>query len=269
MTLIQTIVAPWGIWQCADYQLSRERKPFANWSHKTVSIRCADGGALVGYTGLGRFEANGPDIADWIAAQLEGHAKTVNQALHRINAAASRKDAFRSEHHTFAVGAVAQGQMWAAVITNLEPRVDWRKYPPRHSFTMDAVQVTDVPLVLTCGETRAISEADCDLLDTVAKKRPRRSRDFLALLAGVNRRASKNKKYGRVISEECTVSFMPPTVDGGFARTFPDDQDIPWSMAGVPRVTFGVDFTQMGRDLITHLEEEVANNKLKKPLTAA
>ena len=69
MTLTQTIVAPWGVWQSVDFRLTYKRKPLPDWSHKTVLIRCPDGGALLRYTGLGRFARNSADISVWIARQ--------------------------------------------------------------------------------------------------------------------------------------------------------------------------------------------------------
>jgi hypothetical protein len=264
MTLTQTIVAPWGIWQSVDYRLTDPRTggTFEKWSQKSVLVRCCDGGALITYAGVGRFDfdPDSPDISDWIAHQLHGHSGTVDKAVRRIEQVSSSLTKFRT-HHTFTIGAITQGQIWALIIANTHPDIDWTKHPPGNAFKLYGMQVIDEPIVMVRGEARAIAESDWVLLETVAKRRPKRSRDFLALLAGVNKRAAQNRRYGHVISEECTVSFMPPNVDGGFARTFPEDREIPWSMLGVPQVMFGLDFTQMARDGIRQLEDEVARNK--------
>jgi hypothetical protein len=56
MTLLITIVAPWGIWQCSDHRLTdvtaKIRDDFAP---KQVTIIAEDGIALLSYTGLGKI----------------------------------------------------------------------------------------------------------------------------------------------------------------------------------------------------------------------
>jgi hypothetical protein len=262
MTLNQTIVAPWGIWQCADYRLTdlKTNQPVENWSYKTVQVRCSDGGALITYTGVGRFDLSGksPDVAEWIAGQLNGHAATVGDAIQRIQTVASSSLARFGQHHIFSIGAISQGQIFAVVIANTESRTDWRDHPPRSAFEIGAQQVVDEALLIVTGETRAISPADWDLLNTVARRRPRRGKDFLELLAGVNRRAAEHKTYGRYISKECCVSYMPPKVDGVVGKAFGDN--VPHRMIAIPMVFFGLDSTQLAREGLRMLEETVKKN---------
>src|SRR4051794_4115793 len=85
MTLILTIVAPWGVWQSSDHRLTdvqpggRIVGARPNYSIKHVTIRCNDGGALVGYTGLGRV--NGADVSDWLRRQLRGESRSLDETL--------------------------------------------------------------------------------------------------------------------------------------------------------------------------------------------
>jgi hypothetical protein len=260
MTLNQTIVAPWGIWQCADYRLTYLNQPFENWSYKTVQVRCSDGGALITYTGVGQFDLSGksPDVAEWLAEQLNGHATTVGDAIQRIKTVASSSLARFRQHHIFSIGAISQGQSFAVVITNTESRTDWSDHPPRSTFEIGAQQVVDEALLIITGETRAISPDDWDLLNTVTRRRPRRGKDFLELLAGVNRRAAEDKTYGRYISKECCVSYMPPRVDGVVGKAFGDN--VPHRMIAIPMVFFGLDFTQHSREAYRMFEETLKKN---------
>ena len=79
MTLTMTIVAPWGVWQCADHRLvwieggkATEREDV---SVKHLAIRCPDGVALISYSGLGRWIASSTcrtGCASWSAATTGG-----------------------------------------------------------------------------------------------------------------------------------------------------------------------------------------------------
>jgi hypothetical protein len=105
MTLTQTIVAPWGIWQSVDYRLTDPRTggTFEKWSHKSVSVRCGDGGALITYAGTGRFDFNpdSPDISEWIANELHGHSGTVDQAVRRIEQVSSSLLKVQNASHVY------------------------------------------------------------------------------------------------------------------------------------------------------------------------
>lgn len=264
MTLTQTIVAPWGIWQCADYRLTDPQtgEIVENWSQKSINVLCNDGQALITYTGVGRLKPDDPDISDWLANQLHGFAITIPETIKRIEKVASRHLTKYSTPHIFTVGTIIQGQTWAFEVANVELDVDWFSSSPLKSFRVYGEKVTNKPLVLVRGVRGAVSQADWKLLRNETKVRPRRSKKFLKLLAGVNKRASAHERLGKHMSPECCVAYMGPGVQGVRAKSFEwGNKGMPWRMAAPATLAFGVNSTEQGRSVIASLQEEVLKNK--------
>jgi hypothetical protein len=187
MTLTQTIVAPWGIWQEVDYRLFNRLtgEVHEHWSHKFLDVVCNDGRALISYTGIGRldFDRRSPDISDWIADHLEGYAVSIPDTVKCLQDVASQHLMKYRTPHIFTVGAFIKGQPWAFEISNVELGFDWSDTALLRSFRVYGGQITGQPLVLVRGETRAVSKADWKLLRDETKQRPRRPKRFLKLLA--------------------------------------------------------------------------------------
>ena len=93
MTLTMTIVAPWGVWQCADHRLIwidggkvTDREDF---SVKHMAVRCPDGVALITYSGIGALDRK-LHVSDWMRELVRGdNRRTVDGTLIRIREAAT------------------------------------------------------------------------------------------------------------------------------------------------------------------------------------
>src|SRR6185503_5217568 len=243
VTLTQTIVAPWGIWQSADYRLTDPQtgEIVENWSHKYVSVLCKDGHALITYTGVARLTRNSPDLSDWLADQLDGFAVTIPDTIKRIEEVASRHLTKYRIPHIFTIAAVIQGQPWAIEVANVKLGIDWFDSIPEKSFRTYGEQVTDKPLVLVRGVREAISAADWKLLHHETKVRPRRAKKLVKLLAGVNKRAHDHELYGKHISPECWVAYMMPGLQGVRSKSFEwGNKNIPWRIATPAMLSFGL-----------------------------
>ena len=164
MTLTQTIVAPWGIWQCWDYLLTEPTsgRVIEQWSNKHVSVLCKDGHALITYAGVARFKHNSPDISDWLADQLNGFAVTIPDTIRRIEEVASLHLTKYRTPHIFTIAAVVQGEPWAFEVANVKLGVDWFDLIPLKSFSIYGTKVTK-PLILVRGVTEAVSSSDWKL----------------------------------------------------------------------------------------------------------
>ena len=79
VTLTMTIVAPWGVWQCADHRLvwiergkATDREDF---SVKHLAIRCPDGVAPISYSGIGALDRK-LHVSDWMRELIRGREPT-------------------------------------------------------------------------------------------------------------------------------------------------------------------------------------------------
>ena len=277
MTLTQTIVAPWGIWQCSDYRLINLQtgEIHEHWSHKFLDVLCNDGRALITYTGLGRldFDPNSPDLSEWMADQLQGFAINIPETIKRIEDVSTRYLMKYDTSHIFTVGAFIQGQAWLLEVANVE--VDdcssssrLRSYRVNSaskrlkSFRVYSEHISGQPIVLLRGETKAVSQPDRNRLRNEIKQRPRRAKRFMKLLAHVNKRASDEENYGRFISRECAATYMPANGEGVLGKGFPwGNEAMPWSTVAPPRLFHGINMTKFLRDGVNSLEQEVLKNK--------
>jgi hypothetical protein len=101
MTLVMTIVAPWGVWQCSDQRVAwavpnrrtgqLDIKRVDDSSVKHIQFQCRDGTALLAYSGLAKVGTD--DITDWLRRQLRGQSRTVDETLIRIREAADTNQA--------------------------------------------------------------------------------------------------------------------------------------------------------------------------------
>ena len=212
-----TIVAPWGVWQCADHRLvwiergkASEREDV---SVKHLAIRCPDGVALISYSGLGALDRK-LHVSDWTRELVRGqNRRTIDGTLIRIREAATmdlaRPAKAHGVVHWFVAGVFLQRRPWWAVITN---QPGGSGSPILDHFETIAEPADNPPRRLVAGKgMEAISAEDWALLDRVKMHRPRRPEDYARVLAGIHRRAQQSRHPARhAISEGCVTAYLPP-----------------------------------------------------------
>jgi hypothetical protein len=194
-----TIVAPWGVWQCADHRLvwiergkATEREDV---SVKHLAIRCPDGVALISYSGLGALDRK-LHVSDWMRELVRGdNRRTVDGTLIRIREAATmdlaRPAKAHGVVHWFVAGVFLQRRPWWAVITN---QPGGPGSPILDHFETIAEPADNPPRRLVAGKgMEAISAEDWALLDRIKMRQPRRPEDYARVLAGIHRRAQQSR----------------------------------------------------------------------------
>ena len=214
MTLVMTLVTPYGVWSSSDHLLSDHptNRPMAVRSAKHISVNCSDGAVLLSYAGLGRVD--GRDTSQWVRGILRGFNRTVDQTLVDLcqQATASIGPIAHREGipHYFLAGAFINGQPSASYITN-----EWNSVPPpvvQPEFR--GYYITKIPVLLWAGATSAVTANDLKLLGNIEGKRPRNHKGYMKLLADVTRRAAESGNWRNGISRTCTVQFLPPEGHG-------------------------------------------------------
>jgi hypothetical protein len=246
MTLILTIVAPWGIWQSCDFRLSRDGVPVDDFSIKHLHLTCADGTALLGYSGVGWV--NGCGISDWVREILRGECRTVGQTVEFLRQKADSSLApicKRRFPHVFCVGAFCDGQPWFIEICN---------YRRSDGVVRPEFEVIAHPIEGNCGmafgggEVRAVRKVDHGRLAHVASKRPRFEKEYRDLLARINKDASCSPNYGSIISRGCITSFLSPKGEHtGNMHGVPPGKRSPEEP---PILLYGLDMTETWRAMV-------------------
>ena len=213
MTLNLMLVARWGIWQSSDHRLTDPRtgEPVDDYSMKHVSVSCPDGTALITYTGIGRAEDT--HLSAWLRGVLRGKTRSLDDTFILIREQASRhiSPIAAGKHHlVFNIGAFLAGSPWLVQIGNHQLTANWRGLPPTPEFHTSAKRIEHEPIAVVSGARDAVNQADLQLLARVVKRRPKKPKDFHALLAGINRRASEHSQFGKWITSACVTIYMPP-----------------------------------------------------------
>jgi hypothetical protein len=256
LTLVMTIVAPWGVWQCSDQRAAwvvRNQRTGEltvirtdDSSVKHIQFQCRDGAALLAYSGLAKVGTD--DISDWLRRLLRGQSRTVDETLIRIREAAdtklARPAAALGLEHAFLVGAFLQGRPWPVGIANTPAMGS----PPLDHFETSALRPEQTPTGLAVGGGwEAISDRDWALLRRIVHRRPAKPEDYSRTLARVHRRAKQSgHKASKMISEACITSFMPPSGEGGQTATHWSSGD-PFAAKPVPLMASGVDTSELHR----------------------
>ena len=259
MTLNITIVAPWGIWQCSDLRLTRwpSGEVVDDYSIKHVAARCTDGTALISYTGLGRVGRD--SVSDWLRRTIRGESRTVDETLIFIRENATSKlcraAANLGIRHTFIVGAFLAGRPWAVAVTNMSPDRPLES-PPVPEFNTSAIMVGSPrrPMAFVTGARDAVGPEDMALLDRISTRRPKRPIDYRRLLAEINRRASKQRPFGKLITEACVTAYIPPTGEPFEHETHWWGLTQPSIQRQIPSLLFGIDLTELTKVMTDNFE---------------
>jgi hypothetical protein len=248
VTLIQTVAAPWGIWQCADHRLTALAGGALVDDHsiKQAAFTCTNGTALLGYSGIGqRVGRYGlADLSEWLRGFVGGESRSVAETVGLIGQQATLQlgatAAQLGTEHTFSIGAMVGGRAWLYVVSNLlaSARLD--------AFRTIGLEVHRRPYVFVAGATGALSACDRVLLRQVVKRSRRHATQFGRILAEFNRRAAGNAKHGHLISPHCLTSYLPREGSVHSEMHNPGDALSTRTMI-VPHLLFGIDLTDMVR----------------------
>jgi hypothetical protein len=128
--------------------------------------------------------------------------------------------------------------------------------PPIAEFNTSAIMVGEDyrPMTFVTGAREAVRPEDMTLLDRISTRRPKRPIDYRRLMAEINRRASKQRPFGKLISEACVTAYIPPagapfeleTHWWGLTRPSADRQ--------IPSLLFGIDLTEITQVLMENFD---------------
>jgi len=204
MTLNQTIINKWGIWQCSDHRVTdvATGKVIDDYSIKHVILRCPDGAALLAYEGAARMAVAGRvgsvDLSDWVRETLRGETRTLDQSfiLIRENATRDLARSLRANgiYHMFSIGAFLAGRPWTVQIRNFTAKAGDPNLVLLDHFETVAKEITGAGVGFVYGDPRAINPQEMvGKLMTLASRKPGRPKDFR-----------------NAISPGCVASYMPP-----------------------------------------------------------
>ena len=255
MTLNQTIINQWGVWQCSDHRVTNPAtgEIVDDYSVKQIILQCTDGTALLAYAGAGKVSS--VDLSDWIRETIRGESYTLDQTLILIRENATRDLAphllARGIRHMFSIGAFLAGRPWAIQIRNFNAPSGVPSEVVLNRFETIA-KVVDPGQGLVFIYPHAILGPDQRKLMTLANRKPRTPKEFRDLLASINRRFAATPSGRKTVSPGCVTSYMPP-------KGQPVESEFHGGTAGptplvIPTLLFGIDTTEIQRTLMERMK---------------
>jgi hypothetical protein len=164
--------------------------------------------------------------------------------------------------HIFTVAISSRGQLSLGAISNVdifrfqpvdwltgsEPVTSWSTHL-RPTFDLWLPPNLGSPICFATGRCGAIRDNDRDVLRRISKRRPRSETDYMNVLASINRRASEHPEHGAYISSTCLASHMPSTGLPVTSKVYAWGQSFPDSTSVVPMLVFGIDLTEITKDM--------------------
>ena len=267
MTLIMTLIRPGeGAWICTDNLMTDGRGREDLDLRKYVPVRCGDGSVFLAFSGMAELRPGGRQMADYIRTTLRGEHRTVEGYLQflqqRLNRDAGRifpsatplmvtGTAYRGGGGPQQTDPDALGVPWHYEITNL------RKLPNGSvgvgpDFTWNGWMI-EVPHFFAHGSgAEKLSAADRASIERALHHRPRRSEDYLGLLASINRRVAEVEGSG--VTRWCQTSFMRASGFFGASQDFREGQPpVDNEVRPTPFMLFGLDTTEISMVLVRQL----------------
>lgn len=260
MTLNITAFSKWGIWQVSDHRLTdpNTRKMIDDNSVKHVGLRCRDGFAILAYAGVGKV--HGVEISDWIREILRGESRTLDGNLIYLREK-STEDLGplldRKTRHMFSIAAILGGKSWIVQIRNFDCNKSGILGPPKREFATVAQPVEVLPQVFVFGAP-TISIQEMNRIKKAIEHKPDRPENISNLLAKINEKASNHPRNGYLVSPSCLTTYMPPTGEPTSSKFHGREKGS--KVIVVPLLLFGIDTTEIMRDLINHRESGALNN---------
>jgi hypothetical protein len=249
MTLLLGIASPWGTWMSSDHRLTRCGEFVTDRSVKHLGLKAPDGEALLTYTGLGQVQ--GKDVSEWLRSVLADDDGGLENVVQHVADRATQDlgpDASRAGIlHVFVVSAFLRNDPYVVLVANTDTPVGTVSPALTQRFKVHPLRVVAPVPIFAGGGVAAVSPADMTLLRETSEKRPRRTPDYLQLLASVNRRAASSRRRGAAtVSSACVASYL--SVDGGINTRHFDEKGSGSRIEEPPYLYFGLDFTDVIRN---------------------
>jgi hypothetical protein len=268
LTLILVIMRPGeGVWQTVDARVTAGGQLRDNFAYKQLSVHRWDGTLLLAYTGLAEVHPSGESMFDWIRTTLRGRNQGIEADLLHLQERLTR-DIGRSRYRRVPLTIVAAGvvgsrpdenaplagrRMARWVLTNETwPNGASGASRVEPAFKLEGQWIDHSSAMCFGSGMYAVkrSTADSALLHRALAYRPRRPRDYVGLLAAVNRRAAP--RSGGTVSPWCSGVYMPELGQGLEYHEFSEHGDPqPGTPAGIPCILFGIDQTDLIRQMMT------------------
>jgi hypothetical protein len=232
---------------------------------KQIYLRCSDGAGALMYTGLAALWPGHLSMADYIRTTLrgdnrtfEGHGTFLRDRLNRDVARSKWRDevliihivAFRGGGGRLQNDETIPGRPWVYEVSNCERTPDNKLVLNRNfQFTLKFVEV-DVPAWFAAGSGYwGISVQDRKKFTQALNKKPRNNEDYQLLLAAVNRRVGRNRKYRT--SPWCQTGFIPPSGIGAQSMDHRKPHEPPFNKERpTPLLYWGIDSTDIAKGLV-------------------
>jgi hypothetical protein len=254
MTMIMTMIRPEGIWQSADYRVTRGGQLVDDATPKQLHIMYPPlpGGpqVLLAFTGLAEFPDGTPTL-QWIRETLRGDDRPILEIFNHLRDRLTR-DVGSSrlwKNPLILSGGIFEGKKRGYVEFR---NIDLKTRTPIHEFEYVIFEVEE-PVVLIGGSGwDYVAKEDKDLLANQVKIRPAKWEDHLGLLAGVNRRTARNRKSG--VSPWCQASFLSNETQGAKTKRFAKPGE-PEGPLGMELIMVGIDMFETTKNLMEHLQK--------------
>jgi len=260
VTLNITAFSKWGIWQVTDHRLTdpNTRKMIDDNSIKHVGLRCRDGFAILAYAGVGKVRDL--EISDWIREILRGENRTLDGSLIYLREKSTEDLGPLLEgntRHMFSIGAILAGKSWIVQIRNFYCNRSGTFGPPKREFVTVAQPVEVLPQVFVFGAP-TLSIQEINRIKNAIERKPDRPENISNLLAKINEMASKHPINGHLVSPSCLTTYMPPKGEPTSSKFHVREKRS--KVVVVPHLLFGIDTTEMMRNLMNQKNSGVLNN---------
>jgi hypothetical protein len=255
MTLILTIIAPFGIWQASDNLLTdpKTREPQPVRSSKFICLEPFPGQkAILSYAGIGTVKYRNKigiyseiQISDWLLEIFRGEQRDYYQTLIHLRDHATQslgpmvKEKF---FHVFSLVTFIQSSPWLFEVHNLSDdnsRKGSKKF--LGEFSIASKRITK-PELFSAGDRAALTKKDIDTIFKRIAKPPKNPNDFCKLLANYIKVASNNSK-DKLISSSCTTLFLSPTGEPIQIKKHNDEASVP--PMRIPYIFLGIDLNEL------------------------
>jgi hypothetical protein len=188
-------------------------------------------------------------IAEWIVRTLDGRPFGIVQSINFLREAASAEQDFLTGPAVgITVAAYIGGRPWLGEITNAQPVPNWFELRPKPCFDTSGDWAEGSGLYLA-GEKRAVSSEWIERLRELSDRKPREPKEFLRLLIALNKQASKDCDFGKVISPECQAMCVTADGRGGGTINETYGKSLPHEALGYYSVWRGIGMLLSTREL--------------------
>lgn len=193
-----------GAWTSADNLTGDGKGREDRDARKYVMLNCPDGGLLLAFSGMAELRPRGLVMSDYIRTTLRGENRTVEGHLLFLKERLDRD--------------VGRGSYWrtplvitgtAFQLANRRRLPDGSHGPNERTFNIQAWRVDQPMFFAHGGGAFMLPRADRGRAERALHQRPRRTEDYLGLLAAITANVARIKGSG--VSFSCQTVYMKPS----------------------------------------------------------